>query len=51
MLMLDETDKLLYMAQRQGKISFYMTSFGETAAIIGLYLYIQVLQQELNLKI
>ena len=29
MMRLEEVDSLLYMAQRQGKISFYMTSFGE----------------------
>lgn len=28
-------DDILLKAQRQGKISFYMTSFGETATIIG----------------
>ena len=34
-MQLEETDSLLYMAQRQGKISFYMTSHGEEAAVIG----------------
>lgn len=29
-------DDILLMAQRQGKISFYMTSFGETATTIGV---------------
>lgn len=27
-------DSILYMSQRQGKISFYMTSFGETATTV-----------------
>lgn len=31
----EEMDSILYMAQRQGKISFYMTSFGETACVVG----------------
>lgn len=34
MVQVEETDSLLYMAQRQGKISFYMTSHGEEAAVI-----------------
>jgi 2-oxoisovalerate dehydrogenase E1 component alpha subunit len=34
MIKLEEMDTILYMAQRQGKISFYMTSFGEGAATI-----------------
>ena len=34
MLKLNEMDQILYMAQRQGKISFYMTSFGEEACSI-----------------
>lgn len=35
MLKTDAMDNILYMAQRQGKISFYMPSFGEGASIIG----------------
>lgn len=34
MVKVEETDSLLYMAQRQGKISFYMTCHGEEAAVI-----------------
>lgn len=29
------TDRILLEAQRQGRISFYMTSFGEEAAVVG----------------
>ena len=36
MIRVDEMDTVLYMSQRQGKISFYMTSFGETAITIGV---------------
>ena len=35
MVRIDEMDQILYMSQRQGKISFYMTSFGETAVTLG----------------
>jgi 2-oxoisovalerate dehydrogenase E1 component alpha subunit len=35
MLKVEEMDSILYMSQRQGKISFYMTSFGETAVTVG----------------
>lgn len=28
-------DTLLYSVQRQGKISFYMTTHGEEAAVVG----------------
>ncbi|CAD8176016.1 unnamed protein product [Paramecium octaurelia] len=35
MISIEEMDNLLYMSQRQGKISFYMTSFGETATTVG----------------
>lgn len=28
-------DTILYESQRQGRISFYMTSFGEEATLIG----------------
>lgn len=28
-------DTILFESQRQGRISFYMTSFGEEAALIG----------------
>lgn len=31
MLTLDSLDTVLYEAQRQGRISFYVTSFGEEA--------------------
>jgi len=34
MVKLEEMDSILYMAQRQGKISFYMTSFGEGACTV-----------------
>ena len=32
---LNEMDRILYDAQRQGRISFYMTNYGEEAAQIG----------------
>jgi len=35
MLKLNVMDKILYEAQRQGRISFYMTTFGEEACQIG----------------
>ncbi|KAK2465733.1 hypothetical protein APHAL10511_002277 [Amanita phalloides] len=35
MLLLPTMDNILYNVQRQGKISFYMTAYGEEAAIIG----------------
>lgn len=35
MVMLSIMDKILYESQRQGRISFYMTSEGEEAAQIG----------------
>ncbi|KAH8294706.1 hypothetical protein KR018_001868 [Drosophila ironensis] len=35
MLLLNTMDKILYESQRQGRISFYMTSFGEEATHIG----------------
>jgi 2-oxoisovalerate dehydrogenase E1 component alpha subunit len=35
MVRIEEMDSILYMSQRQGKISFYMTSFGETAVAVG----------------
>jgi 2-oxoisovalerate dehydrogenase E1 component alpha subunit len=35
MLKLNNLDKVFYDAQRQGRISFYMTSFGEEATHIG----------------
>ncbi|KZW03819.1 branched-chain alpha-keto acid dehydrogenase E1-alpha subunit [Exidia glandulosa HHB12029] len=35
MNLLPALDNLLYNVQRQGKISFYMTSYGEEASIIG----------------
>jgi len=34
MVKLEEMDSFLLMAQRQGRISFYMTSFGESATTI-----------------
>lgn len=34
MVRLEEMDSFLLMAQRQGKISFYMTSFGESACTV-----------------
>lgn len=35
MVLLNTMDKLLYESQRQGRISFYMTNFGEEASHIG----------------
>lgn len=35
MVRLNEMDNTLLQAQRQGRISFYMTTFGEEAAVIG----------------
>jgi len=35
MVKVDEYDQTLYMSQRQGKISFYMLSVGETASMAG----------------
>ncbi|KAL4080723.1 thiamine diphosphate-binding protein [Scleroderma citrinum] len=35
MVLLPTIDNILYSVQRQGKISFYMTSYGEEATIIG----------------
>ncbi|KAG9102682.1 hypothetical protein FRC07_010181, partial [Ceratobasidium sp. 392] len=35
MMLLPALDTVLYNVQRQGKISFYMTSYGEEASIIG----------------
>lgn len=35
MVRLEIIDDILLKSQRQGKISFYMTSFGETAAVLG----------------
>jgi len=35
MQLLPTMDNILYNVQRQGKISFYMTSYGEEATIIG----------------
>lgn len=35
MTMLNTMDKILYESQRQGRISFYMTSYGEEATHIG----------------
>lgn len=35
MVMLPALDTVLYNVQRQGKISFYMTSYGEEASVIG----------------
>ena len=35
MVKVDEYDQTLYMAQRQGKITFYMLSLGETAEATG----------------
>ena len=35
MTMLNTMDKILYESQRQGRISFYMTSYGEEATLIG----------------
>ncbi|KAF8729417.1 hypothetical protein AX14_006139 [Amanita brunnescens Koide BX004] len=35
MQLLPTVDNILYNVQRQGKISFYMTAYGEEAAVIG----------------
>ena len=35
MTLLNILDKILYESQRQGRISFYMTNFGEEATHIG----------------
>lgn len=35
MTLLNQMDNILYESQRQGRISFYMTNFGEEAAQIG----------------
>ena len=35
MTMLNTMDKILYESQRQGRISFYMTNYGEEATHIG----------------
>ncbi|XP_067640970.1 2-oxoisovalerate dehydrogenase subunit alpha, mitochondrial [Eurosta solidaginis] len=35
MVLLNTMDKILYESQRQGRISFYMTNFGEEAVAIG----------------
>ncbi|XP_036322176.1 2-oxoisovalerate dehydrogenase subunit alpha, mitochondrial isoform X1 [Rhagoletis pomonella] len=35
MVLLNTLDKILYESQRQGRISFYMTNFGEEASHIG----------------
>lgn len=35
MVLLNTMDTILYESQRQGRISFYMTTFGEEAALIG----------------
>lgn len=35
MLTMKEIDKILYECQRQGRISFYMTHYGEEAASVG----------------
>lgn len=35
MILLNTMDKILYESQRQGRISFYMTNFGEEATHIG----------------
>lgn len=35
MVTLNVMDKIMYDAQRQGRISFYMTNYGEEAAQIG----------------
>lgn len=35
MVQLNVMDKILYESQRQGRISFYMTNFGEEASHIG----------------
>lgn len=35
MVQLNVMDKILYESQRQGRISFYMTSFGEEGSHLG----------------
>ncbi|CAL8099826.1 unnamed protein product [Calicophoron daubneyi] len=35
MVLLNTTDRIMYESQRQGRISFYMTSYGEEASVIG----------------
>jgi 2-oxoisovalerate dehydrogenase E1 component alpha subunit len=35
MILLNTMDTILYDSQRQGRISFYMTTFGEEATLIG----------------
>lgn len=35
MIFVDEMDDILLKVKAQGKISFYMTSFGEHACIVG----------------
>lgn len=35
MTMLNTMDRILYESQRQGRISFYMTNYGEEATHIG----------------
>uniref|UniRef100_A0A0N5AU77 2-oxoisovalerate dehydrogenase subunit alpha n=1 Tax=Syphacia muris TaxID=451379 RepID=A0A0N5AU77_9BILA len=35
MVLMNNTDKILYDSQRQGRISFYMTNFGEEACHLG----------------
>jgi len=35
MTLLNVLDKILYESQRQGRISFYMTNFGEEATHVG----------------
>ena len=35
MILLNTMDIILYESQRQGRISFYMTTFGEEGALIG----------------
>ena len=35
MTMLNTMDKILYESQRQGRISFYMTNYGEEATHVG----------------
>lgn len=35
MTLLNSMDKILYESQRQGRISFYMTNYGEEATHIG----------------
>lgn len=35
MVQLNTADRILYESQRQGRISFYMTNYGEEAAQVG----------------